>query len=133
MYLSSTSPDDETTTAEASESQYREDDEPTLARLARDVSSRIRDSIGLSRSLLTSGHSPHPSRSVSPLTLIRIMPPPAQTTDVKEFAARVQKAATAHSVNAHEFGKNIYDTLRITEVKLEDEDGAMQQEGKVTR
>jgi hypothetical protein len=61
------------------------------------------------------------------------MPPPSQTTDVKEFAARVQKAATAHSVNAHEFGKNIYDTLRITEVKLEDEDGAMQQEGKVTR
>ncbi|KAI5452297.1 hypothetical protein NCC49_000861 [Naganishia albida] len=61
------------------------------------------------------------------------MPPPAQTTDVQEFAARVQKAATAHSVNAHEFGKNIYDTLRITEVKLEDEDGAAQQGGKVPR
>lgn len=61
------------------------------------------------------------------------MAPPTQTTTIEEFTARVQKAATEHSVNAHEFGKNIYDTLRITGVDLEDEDGATQQTGKATR
>jgi hypothetical protein len=60
------------------------------------------------------------------------MPPP-QTTDLALLTARVQKAITQHSTNAHEFGKNIYDTLRITGVDLEDEDGATSQEGKQTR
>lgn len=60
------------------------------------------------------------------------MPPP-QTTDLALLTARVQKAVTQHSVNAHEFGKNIYDTLRITGVDLEDEDGASAQEGKLPR
>ena len=60
------------------------------------------------------------------------MPPP-QTTDLALLTARVQKAVTQHSVNAHEFGKNIYDTLRITGVDLEDEDGASMQEGKPPR
>ncbi|GHJ86592.1 hypothetical protein NliqN6_2994 [Naganishia liquefaciens] len=60
------------------------------------------------------------------------MPPP-QTIDLALLTARVQKAVTQHSVNAHEFGKNIYDTLQITGVDLEDEDGASVQEGKPPR
>lgn len=128
-------PDDETTTAEAMEANVDKNNRPTLALLVSwpGYPRQYR----LMRALMFKGsiigilfdiclH--HPS---SPPDCT--MPPPAQTTDVQEFAARVQKAATAHSVNAHEFGKNIYDTLRITEVKLEDEDGAAQQGGKVPR
>jgi hypothetical protein len=54
------------------------------------------------------------------------MPPPTQTTDLEE-------AATAHSVNEDEFGNNIYKTLRITGMDLEDEDGPGQQPGKSKR
>ncbi|KAJ9097295.1 hypothetical protein QFC21_004964 [Naganishia friedmannii] len=61
------------------------------------------------------------------------MPPSTQTTDLEEFTARVQKAATAHSVNENEFGNNIYKTLRITGMDLEDEDGPGQQAGKPKR
>ncbi|KAJ9127617.1 hypothetical protein QFC24_001027 [Naganishia onofrii] len=61
------------------------------------------------------------------------MPPTTQTTDLEEFTARVQKAATAHSVNEDEFGNNIYKTLRITGMDLEDEDGPGQQPGKPKR
>ncbi|KAJ9110470.1 hypothetical protein QFC19_001596 [Naganishia cerealis] len=61
------------------------------------------------------------------------MPAPSQTVSLEEFTARVQKAATAHSVNADEFGNNIYKTLKITGMDLEDEDGAGQQAGKPKR
>ncbi|KAJ9119665.1 hypothetical protein QFC22_003375 [Naganishia vaughanmartiniae] len=61
------------------------------------------------------------------------MPPLTPTTDLEQFTARVQKAATAHSVNENEFGNNIYKTLRITGMDLEDEDGPGQEAGKPKR